>query len=1003
MSERNTIDFDALRRRLETHEGPTHWSSLEDLAQTPEFERWASAEFPSAWDDARGSDVRRREFLKLMGASFGLAGLSSACVKQPEEVIVPYVKQPEELIPGKPVHYATAIERMGYGVGVLVETHMFRPTHLAGNPDHPYSRGAMDPAMQASVLDVWDPNRSRAVQERGKAAGWAQFVEAMQQTMIRLRSKGGAGLRILTEPTSSGLLSAQIDALLEANPEARWHQYAPWTRWNAYAGAERAFGRRLEVTYDLAKARVVLAVDADFMGAMPGNVRHQRDLMTRRNRFETPDGWGRVYVAEAMPTVGGSAADHRIPIRASRAGALLAAVARELGIDVPRADAGVSADTVRQVAADLRRGGADSVVMVGDEQPPEVHALAHAVNDRLGAIGKGVRLTEPVLHAPVDPVASLEELTEDLRAGKVEMLLALGCNPVFDAPADLDFEAAYQKAKLRVHVGHHIDETAMWSHWHVPHSHYLETWSDVRALDGTRSVVQPVMRPLHGSKSYHEVVNLLADDGAGSDYARLRAHLKKTVETENFELTWRKSLHDGVIEGTAATPVKPALRPEATAGVSSPSMAEVEAKFAPDPNFFDGRRANNGWLMELPRPVTKITWDNAVFMSPSQAQALGVESSQVVEVSVGERAVRGPAWIVPGHADGAVTLHFGWGRRKTGRVAEGVGFDVFPLRTKNASAFASVSITTTSERHPIACTQDHFRMEDRGLIREATLAEYAANPKFAKAREAHMPKLTLWEPYQYKGYKWGMSINLSSCTGCNACVVACQSENNISVVGKDQVLLGREMHWLRIDRYYSGSLDNPGISNQPVLCMMCENAPCETVCPVNATVHGPEGLNQMVYNRCVGTRYCSNNCPYKVRRFNFYLYTDWSTETLKAQRNPDVTPRSRGVMEKCTYCVQRINEAQIQSTTRGEEGLETDVVRTACQEACPSDAIVFGDLNDPESQVAQTVAQSVNYTLLDELNTKPRTSYMARLTNPNPNLRPAPVDPGQHEASANEH
>ena len=1002
MNENETMDLNALRRRLEGRDGRTYWSSLDEVARSPEFERWAAAEFPSAWEESKASDVRRREFLKLMGASMGLAGLSSACVRQPDEVIVPYVKQPEELVPGNPVFYASAFEQQGYGVGVLVETHMYRPTHVKGNADHPYSLGGLDVPTQASVLEVWDPDRSRAVEERGKTAGWAQFEDAVQQTMIRLRARDGAGLRILSEPTSSTLFAAQIDALLEAHPRAKWHQYAPWSRWNMYAGAKKAWGRELEVTYELARADVVLAVDADFMGSMPGSIRHQHDFMGRRSQVDRTDDWGRLYVAEAMPTTGGSAADHRIRLAPSRAGALLAAVARELGMSVSAGDSGVPSDVIRQLAADLRRGADASVVIVGDGQPADVHALAHAINDELGSVGTVVRLTEPVLHRPVDPVASIKELVDDLEAGEVEMLVVLGGNPVFDAPADVGFLEAYQKAGVRIHVGHHFDETSVWSHWHVPHSHYLEMWSDVRAPDGTVSVVQPTMRPLHGSKSFHEVLNLMNDDGHGSDYDRVRAHLKSMLDTDNFERAWRKALHDGVVEGTARTPVKPALQSEATAIPRVAGMDGIEVQFAPDPNLFDGRWANNGWLMELPRPVTKLTWDNAVFVSPATAQALGVEREQLVDVISGERRVRGPIWIVPGHADDVVTLHLGWGHERGGRIAKDAGFDVYPLRTSKGMSMTAARIEPLKEQYPLACTQDHFRMEERALVREATLAEYAANPKFARAREAHMPKLTLWEPYQYKGYKWGMAINLSSCTGCNACVVACQSENNIAVVGKDEVLLGREMHWIRLDRYYEGDLDEPRIVNQPVTCMMCENAPCETVCPVNATVHGPQGLNQMIYNRCVGTRYCSNNCPYKVRRFNFYLYTDWYTETLKAQRNPDVTPRSRGVMEKCTYCVQRINKARIESTVDGEERLGTDVVQTACQEACPSGAIVFGDLNDANSRIAKLADLDVTYTLLDELNTKPRTKYLARLTNPNPNLRPA-AGAANDEASGHEH
>ncbi len=976
---------------------PRYWSSLDELARSPEFERWASAEFPTAWEEAKGSDVGRRDFLKLMGASLSLSGLTAACVRQPEEVIVPYVKQPEELVPGKPVHFATAFPQGGYALGLLIETHMFRPTHVAGNPDHAESGGGVSVQAQASVLDVWDPDRSRRLLRNGKTSSWPKFSEAMEALRAELAATNGAGLRILTQPTTSPTLAAQIDALRLRYPAARWHQYAACSRQAMYEGTRRAYGRPLEVSYRLTDARAVLAVDADFMGTMPGSVRHQRELMGQRN--DPGSDWARLYVAEPMPTSAGSVADHRVRMRPDQGLALLAEVARELGLSGPRGNSGLDTAFVRHVAADLRAAGSRAAVLVGDGQPAEAHALALAINQRLGSIGTTVRLNDPVVHEPEDPGASLAALTADLEAGAVEAIIVLGANPVYDAPGDVAFLDGYQKARLRIHVGSHVDETAEWSHWHVPLSHYLETWSDLRGPDGTVSVVQPTMQPLHGSKSMHEVLAVLLDD-ARSDHARLRDHWRRQLGATDFERRWRRALHDGVLVGTEFPSLRPALSAEAT-NAEAVSVSGLQVRFAPDANLFDGRFANNAWLMELPRPITRTCWDNAAFVSPATAGRLGIDNEDVVELKVQGRTARLPAWILPGHADDVVTVHLGWGRTRAGSVGSDCGVNVAILRSAAGMDVAPVSLEKTEGQVHVACVQDHFRMEDRALVREATRAEFEAHPDFAHAREAHMPKLTLWEPYQYKGYKWGMTINLSSCTGCNACMVACQSENNIAVVGKREVLNGREMHWIRLDRYFEGSVDEPRIAHQPVNCLMCENAPCETVCPVNATVHGPQGLNQMVYNRCVGTRYCSNNCPYKVRRFNFRLYTDWDSETRKGQRNPDVTVRGRGVMEKCTYCVQRINRARIQYTVDGQERLPTDAVKTACQEACPSGAIVFGDLNDEASAVAKLASTKLNYALLSELNTKPRTTYLARLTNPHPDL--APASTAKPEAPAHEH
>jgi molybdopterin-containing oxidoreductase family iron-sulfur binding subunit len=649
---------------------------------------------------------------------------------------------------------------------------------------------------------------------------------------------------------------------------------------------------------------------------------------------------------------------------------------------------------VQTVAADLRAHRGRSAVIAGDEQPAVVHALAHAINAALGNVGATVLYTAPVAAAPVEHAASLGELIADMDAEQVELLLIAGGNPVVTAPADLGFAERLATVDLRVHLGLYDDETSRLCHWHLPETHYLEAWSDTRAFDGAVTIMQPLIAPLYEGRSAHEVLAAFAGEPERKGYDLVRAHWRgaRGGDDASFERFWRRALHDGVVPDTALPPTPVALRrdwlePEDAAGADEAGDG-LDLQLRLDPTVFDGRFANNGWLQELPKPLTKLTWDNAALVSPATAARLGVASEDVVELVYAGRTLRAPVWVLPGQADRVVTVHLGNGRTRGGRVADGAGFDAYVLRTAAAPwGGPGLEVRPTGERYPLACTQQHHGMEGRHLIREATLADFRADPHVLH-EGAHdpPPDMTLYPPHPYEGYAWGMAIDLGACTGCNACVVACQSENNIPVVGKDQVARGREMHWIRIDRYYEGALANPAVRHQPVPCMHCENAPCELVCPVNATVHGDEGLNEMVYNRCVGTRYCSNNCPYKVRRFNFYLYSDWTTESRKLAANPDVTVRSRGVMEKCTYCVQRINQGRIQAKKEDRTIRDGEVV-TACQQACPAEAIVFGDINDPESRVARLKKDPRNYTLLADLNTRPRTSYLALVTNPNPELK----------------
>src|SRR5262245_20296245 len=985
--------------RLSGARGPAFWRSLEELAATPEFEEILHAEFPrhaSEWT----SGLDRRRFLQLSGATMALAGLT-ACTRQPLERIVPYVKQPEEIVPGRPLFYATASTLGGYAMGLLVESHEGRPTKIEGNPLHPASLGATDAFAQASILGLYDPDRSQVLTELGTIQTWAAFSKALTQRLAALRALQGEGLRILTETVTSPTLADQIRTLLAKYPKARWHQWESAGRDSVRAGAKAAFGRYVDTIYDFAAADVVVSLDADFVMEGPGRVRYARDFASRRKVRGKPRDLCRLYMVETAPTNTGTMADHRLSSRAAEVPALAAVLAAELGVagvsraaSEPRLAAFASA-----CASDLRGRRGAGIVVPGEFAPPEVHVLAHAMNTALGNVGQTVHYIDPVEAEPTDQLASLRALTADMSAGRVDTLVILGGNPVYTAPADLDFAQALLKVPLRAHLALEDDETSSYCQWHVPAAHELETWSDARAHDGTTTVLQPLIEPLYGGRSPHEILSLMLDDPPQTAYDVVRAHWKKSMAGASFEATWRKVLHDGVLGGPSLTLGSLAVEAGAlvrTAGSTpAPPAGEdrFELIFRPDPTIHDGRFANNGWLQELPKAHSKLTWDNAALLAPAAAARLGAANGDVVEIAADGRTLRAPVWIQPGHPDGAVTLHLGYGRRRTGRVGAGAGFDANALRTSAALWSApGATIRKTDETHSLATTQEHFSMEGRHLVRVGTLEEYRHEPHFAQEEEEKPPRdLNFFPGQPYPGYAWGLSIDLSACTGCNACVLACASENNTPVVGKDQVMRGREMHWIRIDRYYAGELDDPRTHHQPVMCMQCEQAPCELVCPVAATNHSSEGLNDMVYNRCVGTRYCSNNCPYKVRRFNFLEYNGDRSPVLKLLHNPDVTVRSRGVMEKCTYCVQRINETRIVAERESRKIADGEIV-TACQQACPTEAIVFGDINDPQSRVSRLKAEATSYGLLEPLNTRPRTTYLAKIVDPNPSLRDAGID-----------
>ena len=997
------VDYEALRARLARENGPTYWRSLDELATLDEFDEAVHREFPNGVT-AELDPVSRRNFFKVMGASIMLAGLAN-CSRQPDEKIVPYVKQPEELVPGKAQYFATAMSLGGYGLGLVATSHTNRPTKLEGLREHPSSLGRTDAFAQASLLDMYDPDRLDTVHNGGVLSTFDSFAASVMNTMRPVEASQGAGLRILTETVTSPTLARQINELLLRLPQARWHQYEGASRDNVRQGALDAFGEYVETVYDFKKAAVVVSLDADFLSAGPGRVRYTADFADRRDADQGE--MNRLYVAEASPTLTGANADHKVNLAfpqvetlarvlAARLGVAGVEVAREPAAQLPQA-------WVDAVAADLdKHGRGASIVIAGDGQPAIVHALAHAINHALGNAGQTVFYTEPVEAQPINQVASLRQLTDDMRGGAVDILFILGGNPVYTAPADIDFHNALagMSGKMCAHLTSHLNETSEHCHWCIPEAHFLEAWSDVRGHDGTVSVVQPLIAPLYpDARSAHEILALLHGQDKAQGYDIVRQTWQKARGGADFERSWKVALSRGIIENTAAAPKSVRLQ-GAFAPHAPVARTGISVVFRTDPAVYDGRYANNGWLQELPRPLTKLVWDNAVLVSRGTAANLGVRDGDLVDVELDGRSVRGPILVQLGHPDDTVTLQLGYGRSRCGKVGNGVGFNAYALRTTNTAWYGTgAAVKPTGETYPLSRTEDHHLIEQsetagrRHLVREAPLAHFLEHPDFAHHVGAHSPDrdFTLYNPDEKKwdGYAWGMTIDLNRCTGCNACIVACHAENNIAVVGKDQVARGREMQWIRVDRYYKASteagFDDPEVVFQPIPCMQCENAPCEPVCPVGATMHSKEGLNDMVYNRCVGTRYCSNNCPYKVRRFNFYKYQDHSTPQLKLMRNPNVTVRGRGVMEKCTYCVQRINAARIEAK-REDRTIRDGEVVTACQSACPAGAIVFGNLNDAASRVVKMKANPRNYGLLDDIGTRPRTTYLAKLRNPSPAL-----------------
>ena len=1011
--------------------GATPWRTLDELAGSEQFEQVVNDEFPryapSSWED----EPSRRSFMQLAGASVGLAGLT-ACTRQPREKIVPYVEQPEHVVPGKPVYYATSMTQAGIGQPLLAESHMGRPTKVAGNPEHPSSSGAADLFAQASILGLYDPDRSRGVQRDGRESFWGDFQESIQPAMKAQEALGGTGLRILTGAVSSPTLVDQMNRLRERFPQAKWVQYEAANNDASVAASQVAFGEVVDTTYDLAKADVIVALDSEFLSSGPAHLQIAADFASRRQVVREDGGGGhhgeassdahaadadpidmnRLYALECVPSPTGAVADHRIGVTPAELGQFSAALAAGVGVGVtaPTLHSPKLSEWVAAIADDLRAHAGASVVIPGQFAGAAVHVLAHAINAALGNVGRTVTYRESAIAEPASNAQGLAQLAHDMHQGAVDVLVVLGANPVFDAPGELEFGAAMSKVATTVHAGLYEDETRGLSSWHIPLAHYLEGWGDCRGFDGTVGLQQPLIEPLFDGKTEAEIVSgLLGEDSDGYDL--VRASWRARLGAAGFDTAWHKALHDGYLQGSASAVANPAINASAVSAAASDVVGAHEDGLTlivrPDPTLFDGRYANNGWLQETPKPITKVTWDQVALVAPATMKELGFEPNTKVErmitVEANGRSIELPILLSIGQAPNTVAIAMGHGRTHAGAVGnrEENGANVQSvLNADSGFTVAGVTIADTGREYKVAATQEHFQIStnrleegyqmeqarDRHLIKQGTKSQYEADPHFASHLGPHVPEnASMFPDWEYKSYAWGMAINLNSCTGCNACLLACQAENNIPVVGRDQIIRGREMHWLRIDRYYDGDVDSPKIHHQPVACMHCERAPCELVCPVGATTHSDEGLNDMAYNRCIGTRYCSNNCPYKVRRFNFLSYNDHTTPILKMARNPDVTVRTRGVMEKCTYCTQRISKARIQAQIEGRK-IQDGEIKTACQETCPTGAITFGDINDSHSEVSRWKRSALNYQLLDELATVPRTTYLAKLTNPNPAL-----------------
>ncbi len=1026
--------------RLETYPtgAPRYWRSLEQLADTPEFR--AGLDRQPALGAEEALHASRRRFLKTMGASLSLAGLAgTGCIRLPEEKLAAYVHRPENRTPGNPVSYATALEIGGVAQGLLVTSCDGRPTKIEGNPSHPLNRGAADVLAQASVLELYDPDRSRGVSQRDKdgklvEASWDEFTKWAKEHF----TGDGGDVCILSEASSSPSLAAMRDRFQAKFPKAVWYEYEAVSDDNVRDGTFAAFGQRMLPVLELGKAKVIVSLDADLFGSgLPLAVKYARDFAAGRRLHDKtkqkPEDMNRLYVIESLHTITGASADHRLACRPTEIAAIANELAAGVGVEGVKAPNRSKLPLLDSIATDLQKHKGHAVVIAGPRQPAEVHALVAAINHKLGNIGQTVvYYPDPRPDRP-SHAAAIDALVKRMNTGQVSALLILGGNPVYNAPENLKFAEALKKVPNSIHLALHEDETSQHCAWHLSRTHYLESWGDARTFDGTASIVQPLIEPLFDGHSAIEVLSMLVDEKPQRGYDIVREKVRPLVGGPFTEFRWKTILAEGAIKGTERQPAKiEKLADGATKPVPEtlPANGRYELVFYTD-KLYDGRFANNGWLQELPDPMTRLTWDNAAVMSKKTADDIRVMQDELVELSVEGASILAPVFFLPGMAYGVVGLAVGYGRTVAGHVGQGVGVDAYALRTTAESGWQYVQAKPTGKKYRLATVQDHHIVDYYGkkavqdripeLIHEVPLAK-----AYSGRREP--PAMSIFDEHKFDGtsppsgdqshvpphdrHRWGMAIDLSACVGCGACVVACQAENNIPIVGKEQVLHGREMHWIRVDRYFRDPRPASGFPgappdeavavHQPVPCMQCENAPCESVCPVAATTHSQEGLNMMTYNRCVGTRYCSNNCPYKVRRFNFFDYNRGTltdeyvpnqlrqpvSELIEMQKNPDVTVRMRGVMEKCTYCIQRIEQARIAAKREGDRPLRDGEIRTACQQTCPAEAIVFGDLNDADSRVSKLHALPRTYGMLDaELNTKPRTQYVARVRNESLELR----------------
>ncbi len=990
-------DLDTLRKKLAgTEDGPRYWRSLDELASTEAFDDYLHRELPR-WAPLWQQAVDRRSVLKLMAASVAMAGFAG-CENWPPEKIVPYVNRPENVTLGESSYYATATSIAGYAHGILAKSREGRPIKVEGNPDHPATRGACDVFSQASILSLYDPDRSGAVRHTTESGSFAGFLGALAHKRRQWNKNGGAGLCLLTGTLTSPSQIAALADMQKRWPQMRRFVHEPGASDAPIKGARMAFGRSLEPRYRFERAQVVCSLDADFLGSLPGYLRYASDFMSLRRVSEENPNMNRLYSIDSTPGITSAAADHRKHVRGDRIESVARALAKALGLKVETGpDSGIDPRWMAALAEDLKAHHGKALVLAGPHLPPAVHALVHAINGALGAPGKSVVYQEPVTddHA----VGSLADLTSAIEAGNVDTLIMMDRNPVYTAAADLHFARRLRTVPLRIHWGLYYDETARYAHWHIPATHVLETWGDIRAYDGTASIIQPLITPLYGGRSALQMLHGIAEGTERDAHILLQDHWRRQ-RPDAFDDQWPRWLRKGVVPDTRAREVDVSRAGDLLANLPKPDSLNdgLLLQLRPDPSVWDGRYANNGWLQELPKPLTKLTWGNAALLSPALAGKHKLRQGDVIRLTVSGRSVRVPVYILPGQPDHAVTLSLGYGRTHVGRVGNDVGVNAYRLRTTEAPwMLFGLTIQATGEHRALATTQKHHATEGREQIRAATLDTFRNDPDFAQKKK-DKPGVSLYpEPYarsRVSDYQWGMSIDLNTCIGCNACITACQVENNIPVVGENEVARGHEMHWIRVDRYFEGQPQEPRMIFQPVPCMHCENAPCEYACPTGATQHSAEGLNEMVYQRCIGTRDCSQNCPYKVRRFNWFQYTGPGANypTPPPAQNPSVTVRARGVMEKCTYCVQRISAAKIEMA-KTDEPIPDGRIVTACQQACPTDAIVFGNVADPTTEVSKAKANSRDYPMHGDLNTRPRTTYLAAVRNPNPAIEELPQGP----------